>query len=207
MFTSSPACHNQIGKSSKFQRQLETPALRIFLSKAFQALMDNAEDCGIKVFNATNFYRFHVHFFKLFSTQCNDHTDSYSLINTLLLHFLRQDHSLNKFNDHKNTDAHNFYLKKVINVFTQTEFDTSSGTDVSPKHGYSRDPENLLNQFATQFSSLKFLVDDQFSSLKKDTLLVNYAHIDYLSSYTATFPCHEPSARSTKVIQDSIQSY
>ena len=64
-----------------------------------------------------------------------------------------------------------------------------------------------MDQFATQYSSLKFDADDEISSVKIDTLHVNYAQTDYLLSYTATLQRQNPSALGTKIIHDPSQSY
>ena len=90
--------------------------------------------------------------------------------------------------------------KEFINIFTQTEFDTSSSAEVSPKHilstpqGYFRNLEDLLTQaafFPTQYASLKFDDDDEFSAVN-DTILDNghvaLAQTDYHSTHTATHP-------------------
>ena len=75
--------------------------------------------------------------------------------------------------------------KEVIKVFTQIKFNTSSETEVSPKHGYFSNPERFWNQPASLFS-LNFRADDEFSSVRNDILHADYAPYDHLSSYTAT---------------------
>ena len=106
------------------RRQLSIAALRVFFSKALQALKEAPDDCENTAVNTTNFRRFQVHLFKLFSPQLNGQTDSHSLINTLLIHFLNQNLSQDTFHEQKNTDSEKF-KKEVINVFTPTEFDNS----------------------------------------------------------------------------------
>ena len=71
-----------------------------------------------------------------------------------------------------NTDAEKL-KKEVINVFTQTDFDNSVVTEVSPKqiflapHGFSSSPENFSHNSAT-YSSLKLDADHELSA-KIDT--------------------------------------
>ena len=77
-------------------------------------------------------------------------------------------------------------LKKMeaIHVFTQTEFDISPSTEIPPQENLSttrscfRNPENFLNQPATQNFSSEIDDVDEFSSMKNDTLHVNCAHTD-----------------------------
>ena len=95
----------------------------------------------------------------------------------------------------------------MINVFTQTDFDTSCETEVSLNHGEFSHPGTFLNQPTTHYSSIFFDAHDEFSHLQKDTLHVNYAHSDYLSSYTAIFPRQDPSTRMTNFIPDPIQPH
>ena len=45
--------------------------------------------------NATNFHRFHVHLFNLFSPQLNNQADLDYLSSTLFLHFVNQNRLLN----------------------------------------------------------------------------------------------------------------
>ena len=91
-------------------------------------------------FNTTTVHRFNDHFFKLFSPQSNAHTDFDSEIDTPLLLLLNQNLSLDTCDEHNKTDAEK--RNEVIFVFTQTEFDNSSATDVSANdiflapHGY-----------------------------------------------------------------------
>ena len=59
-------------------------ALRVHLNNAFHVLKENLQDC--ELFKATNFHRFHLYLFKLFSPQLSDQTYADSLIVTLLLH-------------------------------------------------------------------------------------------------------------------------
>ena len=80
-------------------------------------------------------------------------------------------------------------LKAGLLVFTQIELDTSPKIQIflehiSPSpHGYCSNSENIYSQPLTHFSSLDFDYNDEFSSVIKGTLQVNYAHTDYLSSY------------------------
>ena len=164
MFTSSPGRHNERAKSSRFHEQLQISALRIPLIKSLRALKENPEDC--KFFNATSFHRFHVHPLKHFSPQPNDRTDSDSLDITQLLHFINQGHSLNTFNDQKDTDAGKI-LKEVIIVFTQSEFNISSKTETCSIHRIFSNHENFMSLPATHSSSLKFDADDEFCVKKR----------------------------------------
>ena len=61
-------------------------------------------------------------------------------------------------------------------------------------------------QQPTTHDSLKNDADDEFYSVQKDTLLVNYAQSDYLSTYTATLPRQDLFVRSTKTNFDPIQT-
>ena len=106
--------------------------LQVLLNKGLQALKKTPEDCDKKFFTATNFHRFHVQLIKHFLTQLSDQVDSVSLIITLILHLLNQNCSLDTFHHQNNTDAEKL-IEEGMKVFTQTEFDTSSETEVSPK--------------------------------------------------------------------------
>ena len=97
MNKSSPGYDQRTTKSSKFQSRFQIATSRVLLNKAVQALKKTPEGCGF--LNATNFHRFHVLIFKLFSLQHNDQLDSESPINTQLLHLLRRNHSVNSSND------------------------------------------------------------------------------------------------------------
>ena len=70
-----------------------------------------------------------------------------------------------------------------MNVFTQTEIDTSSETEISPENAYFSNPENFFNQPETQKSTLKFDADDQFSLVENDTLQV-FKHILTIFHFT-----------------------
>ena len=164
MFTSSPGCQNQTAKSSKVQRQFQILVLQVLHSKALQALKETPEVCHF--FNAINFHRFREHLLKSSSPQLNDQTDSDYLISTLLLHLINQDHSLYAFNDQNNTDAENLTKRDMINVSSQTELDTSSHTEVFPTKGSFSNLERFLNQAGTEYSSLNFDADDDFSPCK-----------------------------------------
>ena len=94
---------------------------------------------------------------------------------------------MNTFIDQNNTEVEKL-KSEVIIVYTQTQIESYSETEVSPKHGYFRNPENFLNQSATYCSSSKFDDGDEFSSVQNDATHVNYAHHGYLSSYTVTNP-------------------
>ena len=120
---------------SKIRRQYQNAALLFFLNKAAQALKENPDDCDKTFFNTTNFHRFDVQLFKRSSPQLNVQTNSDSAINTLLLHFLIQHLSLDTFHEQKNTDAEKL-KNEVIKVFTQTDFDNSSDTEVSQKYNF-----------------------------------------------------------------------
>ena len=125
----------------------------------------------------------------------------------LLLYLLNQKRSLDCFHERNKTDAEK--IKSEVNdVFTQTEFDTSSQTEVSPIYifltcqRYYSNSERLLTKPASFYSSVKFDADDEISSLN-----VNSAHPDFLSFYTATFPRQDPFAIFAKNIPDPIESY
>ena len=113
--------------------------------------------------------------------------------------------------EQKITDAENISTE-VINVFSQTEFDNPSENEVSPERiflaprGNFINPGNVSHEPATSYSSLNFAAVDEFSS-KNDTLQVNYASSDYLSSYSATLPRQDPSAIMTKHIHGPISPY
>ena len=104
--------------------------------------------------------------------------------------FLNRNRTLDTFHDHKNTETEKF-KKEVINVFNQTASDNPSETETSTNHtflapqDYSSSAEHFAHKPPTQDSSLKSDVDDEFS-LKNDTLQVNYAPSDYLSSHSET---------------------
>ena len=145
------------------------------------------------------FHRFHLHLFKVFSHQLNDQTVSDSLIGNLLLHLINHDHPLKTFKDQINADAEGEEMnKKWLNFFTETEIDTSSETEISPKLRYFSNPKIFLNQPATQFSTLKTDADE-ISCVQKDTFEVNYARSDYLSTYTASLPRQNPSTKAAKM--------
>ena len=201
MFIFSPGCRNQTTNSFKIPRQFQIAALRVFLNKALQSLKENPEDC--EFYNLAIFYRFYLHLYKLFSSQLNDEIDSNSLKKILLLQLINSDNSLNTFNDQNDTDAKKL-RKGTTNVFTQIEVDTSFEMQFSPKHGYFRNPEKLLNRLAIFYSSLKIDAVAQYSSVEIDTLHVNYAHSDHLSSYISTLPRQDLSAVMTKLTHDPI---
>ena len=125
--------------------------------------------------------------------------------------------------DQNDTDAEKT-KKKVFDVFTQTEFDTSSSCQVSLEdslsttHGYfEHSAQNFLNQpalLSTHYTSLKFVDDVELPSSRNDTLRNNihlaYFHTDYLSSQPATHPRKELSGKMTKFFNsadDPIRSY
>ena len=135
MFTSSLVCYNQTpGPHFSEDRQFHIAALPILLNKSLQALKETLEGC--ESFNATIFYRFHVHLCKRFSIQLNDQTVYDSFFFILLLYLMNQDQSLKTFCDYNNTDAENSKFG-VDNVFVETDFDISSETEVSLKHKFS----------------------------------------------------------------------
>ena len=75
-------------------------------------------------------------------------------MSTLLLLLLNQNHWRDTFHVHKNTVAENI-KNDVIKVFTQTEFDEFSGTEISSSHTFLPPPENFANKHATHYSKLK----------------------------------------------------
>ena len=136
----------------------------------------------------------HTHIFKIISPQFNDPFDRDSLCNILLLHLVNQSYPLIYFSQDQNETDHEQIRKEVMNVLTQTEFDTSSKPEFSPRHSLStphgifRNHEKILTQpvnFSTHYKSLKFDDDDECLFSRKDTLHVTYAHTDCLSSHTA----------------------
>ena len=180
-------CHNENTRSSKLQRQNQTAAFRVFSSESLQALKEHLEDCSKNFFSARKFDRLHAYLFQLFSLQLKDQVYSDCLVNTLLLHLSIQNHSLNISNIKNDIDALEM-KKEIIKVFTQTEFYPSPNTEVplqqklSTIHRIFSYPETFLNQPTTHYSSLMFEADDEFSSVNIDSLHVDYAHTDYLSS-------------------------
>ena len=129
MFPFSSSCQNQCTNSSKVQRQFRIAALRVLHNKALQVLREHP-DCDKNIFNATNCQRLHV--LKSFSPQLNDQVDSGALNNSLLLHLIIKDHSLNTSNGQNDTDAGKIE-KKVFRVFIKTELVTSPSTKVPPE--------------------------------------------------------------------------
>ena len=113
MYTSSPACHNQTAKPSKFRKQIQITAVCIPHNKALQAVKEIPDDYERTFFNTTNFHRFHVHLFKMFSPQLNDQTDLDSIFIILLIHLLNQNYSLDTFPEQNNTDAKKFKKKSL----------------------------------------------------------------------------------------------
>ena len=101
MYTSSPACHNQIAKFSKFTSQFQLAAIRDLLNKALQALKETPDECEKTFFNTTSFHCFHGLLFKIVSPQLNDQTDFDSTIKSLPNHFHNQNDSLDTFREHK----------------------------------------------------------------------------------------------------------
>ena len=134
-YNSSPAFPNQTAISSKLRKAFQNVELQVLLNKAVHPLKGTPDDCEETFSNTTIFSRFHVHLFKLISPQLNDQTDSDSIMNTLLLLVLHQNHSLNA-HEEEFTHAEKV-TNEVINVFNQFEFDTSSGIEVLPNHFFS----------------------------------------------------------------------
>ena len=159
------------------QRRFQTAAFRVLVNKVLQAQQETREVCDKTIFNATIFHRFHVGPFEHFTPQLNDHSDSDFVIQTLPLHLLNRNHSLDTLNDQVNSHAEKL-RNEVIGVFTQTEFENSSETEFSPKlkflahQRYLSSPQNFPN--LQVFLPLKFDADDECSA-KNDTLNVNYA--------------------------------
>ena len=66
-------------------------------------------------------------------------------------------------------------MKKEELSSKKTEFNTSSNTEVFPEHvlttsqGFFGNPENFVIQSGTQYSSLNFDDNDEFSAVKNDT--------------------------------------
>ena len=130
MYISSPASHNQTAKHFQCRRKLEIAVLGVLLNNALQAQKEAPDDCENTFFNTTNFHRVHVHLFKQLSPQISDHVDSNSLITTMIIHILNQNHSPDTSHGQKESDAEKLKIE-VINVFIHTYFDNSSKTKVS----------------------------------------------------------------------------
>ena len=145
--------------------------------------MKENPDIYEKKFDTINFLNeFHVRSLKLFSPQLNDRSDSDSTISTLLSQFLNQNRSLDILHEPNVADAEKL-KNEVVNVFTQTEFDKSSETEVSENHnfsathGYFGIPENFRHNSATFLSSPKLDADDEVSP-KTETLQIKYESSD-----------------------------
>ena len=98
-----------------------------------------------------------------------------------------------------------FSLKTEI--VTPPSFEVSAEHTLSFFHGFFSNLGSFFNQYSTRYSSLKFDDDDEVSSLRYDTLLVNYARTDSISSYTEKYQCQDPSERMAKLFQDPIQPF
>ena len=136
MFTTPPGCHNQPQKSLTFFRRICVAALRVVLTKAFQTLKENPEDCNKNFSNVLNFHRFHVHLFKLCSSQFNHHADSDSPVTILFVRLGNQNNQLGFSIDQKIFDAEPI-KKEGSNVLTQIEFHKSLSTDTCTKQTLS----------------------------------------------------------------------
>ena len=101
--------HNQNVKGANFRREFQIATLQVFLNEALQALKENPDDCEQRIFNSTTFHRFYVCFFRLFFRQSKAQTDSDSVINTLRLHLLNQNLSL----EQKIHDAKKYISKSL----------------------------------------------------------------------------------------------
>ena len=104
------------------------------------------------------------------------------------------------------------FMNEVINVFTQTELDKSSGTEVSPNdiilapQWYFSNCENFALKPATYYDSLKFDADDEFTA-KTESMQVKYACCDYLFSYSSTLPRRNPPALMDHFYPDPVHTY
>ena len=82
--------------------------------------------------------------------------DSDSPTNSLLLRLINQNQSMNVSDAQNANDAEKIENMDAVQLFAQTELDTSPSTEVPPEkklsatHGYFRNPENFLNQPATK---------------------------------------------------------
>ena len=179
-----------------------------FSARLFKLSRNLLKVVTIDFCKATKLRLYHVHLFKFFSSQLKDQLDT--PYNTLLLHLIKQDLSLNISSYQNDTDAVR-NKKEVYIVFCRTEFDTSLSTEVFPQQnssksqGYFSNPEIFRNQLALLFSSLKFDDDDDIPSVKNDTLPVNCWHTDYLSFHTARHPRQKLFRMMTKSFHFSIK--
>ena len=186
-------------KSSKFPRRFEEANIRILLAKPRQDLKEDREGSDKNFINASSIRGFHLLLFKFFSPQFHDQAYCDCCIITLLICPVNQPHSPNTSNDQSDTDTNK--KNEFTRAFTKTEIDTSSGTQVSPQqklstvHGHFSNPEDFLSHSVTlsmHYDSLKFDDNAEFSSVRYDTLHVNYAQTDCLSYHTATHPRQDP---------------
>ena len=165
-------------------------ALRV-LNKALQAVNDIQMVVKKTLFQTTNFHCFHMQFFRLFSSQLSDPIVSDSIINTLLIHLLIENRSLDTIHEQKSTDAEEF-KKAITNIFIQTEFDKSIETDFSTNHtflgplGCYSNIKIFAYKAVTQYFPLKFDIVDEISA-KNDTLQVNCAFSECFSPILQLF--------------------
>ena len=114
----------------------------------------------------------------------------------------------------KNADT--FSLSSTNNIPFQTN--TNSDATASPPqmlyqpHTFPTVPPNsypngLSVHLPTQNASLEFHDDDEPSSVKNDTSLINvrptYAHTDYIPSQNATHPQRDPSTSFYNIDENS----
>ena len=91
MFISSLCCHNQRTKSSKTRRQFRKAALRVFVTKVFQALKERPEEHGKKLSNETIFNVFMYIFSNSYHLNSMTNLTLILLNTTLLLHLINRD--------------------------------------------------------------------------------------------------------------------
>ena len=104
MYTTSPGC-----QFFDVEKTLSNCPHRVLLDKALQALEETPDDFEKAILITTNFHWFRVDLFKLLSPQLNNETDSDSVINTVLIHFLNLNHLLEMFFVHRSfSDSEKF---------------------------------------------------------------------------------------------------
>ena len=120
MITSSTASHDRTAKPSEFRKQFQIAALGVHFNRYLQALKKTPVVCENTFFNTTNFHRFHVHSFKLFSSQLNDQMDSDSLININMFQISNPNDLLDTFHEQKQLVRRNSKMKSSMPSLKQT---------------------------------------------------------------------------------------
>ena len=95
-------------QSFNVQKKIQKNMLRVLRNKVLQALKETLDDCQRKTFfYRTNFHRFHVHLFILYSTQLKYQIVCNPIIDTVLLHLLNKNHPLDTFHEPNTSDVEN----------------------------------------------------------------------------------------------------